>query len=798
VCKWDLFASETMLLPEVLANADALAKLAKLNPLSEAAVESATASSSDRKGSRRTIASSGGKVKEGAERIGGAFTVSADPAWLKAREAKLASIIASSAAKAAGASEPITVTLPDGKKIDGKAFETSPLDIATGISKGLAQACCVASVKYTRRLHNPAEAELITVAADPDGDDAGAPADAAFELWDLARPLEGDCDLKLHKFDSEEGQQVFWHSSAHILGESLETLYGARLTHGPPTGSGFFYDSYMGSTAVTTDMQSALEKQAKKVADAKQPFERVVVTKEECLDLFESNPFKTAMISSKLPEGSSTTVYKCGPFVDLCKGPHLPNTSRVKAFKVAKASSSLWLGKVGNDELQRVYGVAFGDKKELKEWEEIQKAAAERDHRVIGVQQELLFFDDLSPGSCFFLPHGTRIYNRLCDMIRKEYFARNYQEVVTPNMYNLKLWETSGHAAKYKENMFLIDIEGQEFGLKPMNCPGHCIMFKHRKRSYRELPLRMADFGVLHRNELSGALTGLTRVRRFQQDDAHIFCTVGQIKSEVAGVLDMISTVYRYFGMTFALKLSTKPESALGDPATWEKAEQMMAEALDEFKEATGHGWTLNPGDGAFYGPKIDVQVFDALKRPFQCATVQLDFVQPMRFDLKYQAKPEEGADEKSAAEERPVMVHRAVLGSVERMIAILIEHYAGKWPFFLSPRQAMVVPVSKAFEGYAQKVQQEVRAAGFFVDVDLSHRTLNKMVRESQLSQYNYILVVGGDEEKNGTVNVRTRDNTVQGTKTISELIGEFGSMMDDKTLDLELGVAKKVEAKS
>jgi len=549
----------------------------------------------------------------------------------------------------------------------------------------------------------------------------------------------------------------------------------------------------MGTNAVSTDMQGALEKKAKAVADAKQPFERIVVTKEECLKLFEANPFKCAMIASKLPEGSSTTVYRCGPFVDLCKGPHLLNTSRVKAFKVVKASSSQWLGKVGNDELQRVYGVAFGDKKELKEWEELQKAAAERDHRVIGVQQELLFFDELSPGSCFFLPHGCRIYNRLVDLIRKEYFARNYMEVVTPNMYNLKLWETSGHAAKYKENMFLLDIEGQEFGLKPMNCPGHCLMFRHRKRSYRELPMRLADFGVLHRNELSGALTGLTRVRRFQQDDAHIFCTVAQIKSEVAGVLDMIATVYKYFGMTFRLKLSTKPESALGDPKTWEVAEKYMEEALNEFKEKTGQPWSLNPGDGAFYGPKIDVQIFDALKRAHQCATVQLDFVQPMRFDLKYQAQQ---SGEEASSEERPVMVHRAVLGSVERMMAILIEHYAGKWPFFLSPRQALVVPVSKAFEAYAQEVQQSVRAAGFFVDVDMSHRTLQKMVRDAQLSQYNYILVVGKEEAEKGTVNVRTRDNVVRGSKTIAELIGEFQTMMDEHTLDVELDVTKKAQS--
>ena len=476
----------------------------------------------------------------------------------------------------------------------------------------------------------------------------------------------------------------------------------------------------------------------------------------------------------------------------MCKGPHIANTSRVKAFKITKNSASLWLSKQGNDQLQRVYGISFPDKKEFAEWKHFQEQAAKRDHRKIGLEQELFYFDELSPGSCFFLPHGTRLYNKLIETIRGEYWKRNYLEVVTPNMYNLKLWETSGHATKYKENMFCFPIEGQEFGLKPMNCPGHCLMFKHRKRSYRELPMRLCDFGVLHRNELSGALTGLTRVRRFQQDDAHIFCMVNQIKAEVAGVLDMIATVYGFLGMSFALKLSTRPENYLGEIEVWDKAEALMTEALNEYSSVSGHAWSLNPGDGAFYGPKIDVQVFDALKRPHQCATVQLDFVQPMRFDLKYQAPATvtaagegaaagEAGEKKAELFERPVMIHRAVLGSVERMIAILTEHFAGKWPFFLSPRQVQVVPVSKIYIDYALEVQKKLNGAGFFCDVDTSCRTLNKMVRESQLAQYNYILVVGATEAEAGTANVRTRDNEVHGTKSIDDLIAEFTQMAAD-----------------
>ncbi|KAL1508523.1 hypothetical protein AB1Y20_004623 [Prymnesium parvum] len=756
--------------PAFFENPAALAKLAKLNPLSEQ-LAAPSATHSRKEGKRLT--EGGGKSIEGATRIGGAFEPTADPPWLAERSAALDAIVARAAARLEAARQPIRVTLPDGSVKDATAFETTPAHIAEAISKGLLNATCVASVRYSRRLEAAASAVVNTDAME----EAAEEGPSEWELWDVGRPLEGDCELQLHKFDDDKGKEVFWHSSAHILGEALETLYGVKLTHGPATSTGFFYDSYMGKTPVTPEMTAAVEKKVKQLVAAKAPFERVVVSKEEAAALFKDNPFKQAIISSKLPDGAMTTVYRSGKFVDLCRGPHLPNTSRVKAFAVTKTSASQWLGKQGNDELQRVYGITFPDKKDLAEWTALQEEAAKRDHRKIGVDQQLLFFDDLSPGSCFFLPHGCRLYNKLMEIIREQYWKRGYSEVVTPNMYNLKLWETSGHAAKYKENMFCFDIEAQEFGLKPMNCPGHCIMFKSRKRSYRELPMRYADFGVLHRNELSGALTGLTRVRRFQQDDAHIFCTVAQIKEEVAGVLDMIATVYSFFGMKFALKLSTRPENALGDVEVWDRAESLMTEALNEFKAKTGQGWTLNPGDGAFYGPKIDVQVFDALKRAFQCATVQLDFVQPMRFDLKYQSGDTEGSGDKF---ERPVMVHRAVLGSVERMIAILIEHYAGKWPFFLSPRQVMVVPVSKTFTDYALKVRDEIHAAGFYVDVELSQRTLNKMVRETQLAQYNFILVVGAKEEETSTVTIRTRDNEVRAEPvSVADLIAEFKQLV-------------------
>lgn len=762
-------------------NAAALQRLAELNPY---CMEVDEGGSGQARSANKRTSGGGGASVQGTELLGGVWKMEANPAWIAKRLERLELIKAKNAAALAAVVKPaITITLPDGKQMPGMAWETTPLDIAGALSKGLMQAVCVSSVRYSSRLKGVTD--IIEMATGPDDDVSTeeAPAETKWETWDASRPLEGDCELQLLKFDDPRGKEVFWHSTAHMLGQALESEFSARLTHGPPLENGFFYDSYLGGSPFAENMKAAVEKKVTKITSEKQEFHRVVVTKEEALELFSDNPFKLAMIKSKLPDGSSTTVYQNGPFVDLCRGPHIANTGRVKAFSTTKNSASLWLGKQGNDQLQRVYGISFPDKKEMTEWKHLQEEAAKRDHRKIGLEQELFYFDELSPGSCFFLPHGTRLYNKLIETIRSEYWKRNYMEVVTPNMYNLKLWETSGHAAKYKENMFCFPIEGQEFGLKPMNCPGHCLMFKHRKRSYRELPMRLCDFGVLHRNELSGALTGLTRVRRFQQDDAHIFCMVSQIKAEVAGVLDMIATVYGFLGMDFALKLSTRPENFLGEVQVWDKAEALMTEALNEYSGTSGHAWSLNPGDGAFYGPKIDVQVFDALKRPHQCATVQLDFVQPMRFDLKYQAPAGEGAapgadGEKKELYERPVMIHRAVLGSVERMIAILTEHFAGKWPFFLSPRQAQVVPVSKIYIDYALEVQKKLNGAGFYCDVDSSCRTLNKMVREAQLSQYNYILVVGAAEAEAATVNVRTRDNEVHGTKGIDELIDEFSQM--------------------
>jgi threonyl-tRNA synthetase len=514
---------------------------------------------------------------------------------------------------------------------------------------------------------------------------------------------------------------------------------------------GFYYDCEMGDRTVVPEDFTKLQSVIDKMISDKFPFQRLVLQKKDALEMFKHNPFKVQIISGKIPDGGTCTVYRCGPLIDLCKGPHVANTGMIKAMTVTKNSSSYWLGNAENAQLQRVYGISFPDKKKLKEYLEFLELASQRDHRKVGADQQLFFFHDISPGSCFFLPHGARIYNRLIEFIRSEYRKRGFTEVISPNVFNIDLWKTSGHYDNYKENMFLFEVEKTEFGMKPMNCPGHCIMFKHLLRSYRDLPVRYADFGVLHRNEFSGALTGLTRVRRFQQDDAHIFCRENQIEQEVSGALDFLTFVYSKFGFEFSIALSTRPEKFLGEIQQWDRAEKALADCLDR----CGQKWKLNPGDGAFYGPKIDIQLTDALKRKHQCATIQLDFQLPIRFGLQY--KNEDGSFA------RPVIIHRAILGSVERMMAVLTEHTGGKWPFWLSPRQAVVIPVAPNFIDYAQQVQKQLWAAGYWVDVDDSRNQLNKKIREGQLAQYNFILVVGGEEQAAGGVNVRTRDNQVR-----------------------------------
>ncbi|PYI00471.1 putative threonyl-tRNA synthetase [Aspergillus sclerotiicarbonarius CBS 121057] len=589
------------------------------------------------------------------------------------------------------------------------------------------------------------------------------------ELWDLGRPLEGDCTVSYVPFDHPEGREVFWHSSAHCLGEACECEYGCLLSHGPPTPQGFFYDMAMPDNRVVKESDwSSLDSKASRIFKEKQSFDRLEVTKENLKKMFAYSKYKLHYID-KLVTGEKSTVYRCGTLVDLCRGPHIQSTGKIKTFKIMQNSSAYFLGDQTNDSLQRIRGVAFPDKKQMQEHLKFLEEAEKRNHQKIGKEQELFFFDEASPGCPFLLPNGTKIFNALQSLLRSEYRKRGYQEVQTPNMYDVGIWKTSGHWAHYKDDMFKLDVEKREWALKPMNCPGHFVLFGHRERSYRELPLRIADFGVLHRNEASGALSGLTRVRKFQQDDTHIFCTQDQITSEIEGLFDFLQCIYGLFGFTFKLKLSTRPEKYLGELETWNYAEDQLKAAMTKFK---GKDWTIDEGDGAFYGPKIDITIADALKREFQCATIQLDYQAPINFKLEYMSN-EKGAKADEADKEgetkpnepgpgraRPVVIHRAIIGSFERFLGILIEHFGGKWPFWISPRQILIVPVMPAVNDYVEELQTILRGDKLNVDIDISGNTMQKKIRTGQLQQYNFIFVVGAQEKESRTVNIRNRDD--------------------------------------
>ncbi|KAF6273384.1 hypothetical protein mRhiFer1_016571 [Rhinolophus ferrumequinum] len=647
--------------------------------------------------------------------------------------------------KKGNTSNMITVRLADGKTVQGEVWKTTPYQVAADISQELAENAVIAKVNG--------------------------------ELWDLDRPLERDSTLELLMFDNEEAQAVYWHSSAHVLGEAMELYYGGHLCHGLPVDNGFYYDMFIEDRAVSSTELPALENMCKTILQEKQPFERLEVSKEVLLEMFKYNKFKCRILNEKVMT-PTTTVYRCGSLVDLCEGPHVRHTGKIKTIKIFKNSSTYWEGNPEMETLQRIHGISFPDNKMMKSWEKLQEEAKKRDHRKIGTKQELFFFHDLSPGSCFFLPRGAFIYNTLMDFIREEYHRQNFMEVLSPNVYNNKLWEASGHWQHYREKMFTFDIEKDTFALKPMNCPGHCLMFAHRPRSWREMPIRFADFGVLHRNELSDTLSGLTQVRRFQQDDAHIFCTVEQIEEEIKGCLQFLQSVYSTFGFSFQLNLSTRPENFLGEIEMWDEAERQLQNSLMEF----GKPWKMNPGHGAFYGPKIDIKIKDAIGRYHQCATIQLDFQLPVRFNLTYVSK--DGDDKKN-----PVIIHRAILGSVERMIAILSENYGGKWPFWLSPRQVMVIPVEPTCEKYALQVSSEFFEEGFMTDVDLDHScTLNMKIRNAQLAQYNFILVVGENEKTNNAVNLRTRENKIHGEISVTSAIDKLKNLKILRTINAEV----------
>ncbi|MBI3036566.1 threonine--tRNA ligase [Candidatus Woesearchaeota archaeon] len=636
------------------------------------------------------------------------------------------------AKKGKGAAATIKITFPDGASKEFAKGITA-LDVAKSISRGLAEEAIAAKVNGV--------------------------------LYDLTRPIESDASLQLLKFDSAEGKSVFWHSAAHVMAQAVTRLFPfAKLTIGPPFENGFYYD--IDHEPFRPEDLEKIEKEMAKIVAEKLDIKREALAKEEAMKMFKDNHYKIEIIEEDIAAGVELTAYRQGEFVDLCRGPHVPNTGYTKAFKLTKIAGAYWRGDVKNKQLQRLYGIAFPSRQQMDSYFKMLEEAEKRDHRKLGKELELFMFHDWSPGSAFFLPKGAIIYNELTNFIREEYLKRGYKEVITPQLFNKALWELSGHWQHFKENMFVLKVDEDEFALKPMNCPSHVLIFKNRTRSYRELPLRIADFCVLHRNELRGVLGGLTRVRKLSQDDAHIFCTKEQINREIMQLLDFVKFVYvDTFKFEFKAKLSTKPEKFMGDPQLWMLAEEALEDAL----KASKLKYEVKQGEGAFYGPKIDFDVRDSIGRDWQLATIQLDFQMPIKMEAEY-----EGQDGKRHP---AVMIHRAILGSLERFIGVLTEHYAGKFPLWLSPVQVRILTVADRFNDYANQLQRRYFEAGIRVEADEKAESVPYKVREAELDKVNYILVVGEKEVAANTVTVRKGKEqfTVDADKFLRQVVEEI-----------------------
>jgi len=612
----------------------------------------------------------------------------------------------------------VQVTLPDGTALE-LADGASGLDAAEAIGPGLARA----ALAYRQQ----------------------------GELRDLAAPLTADEPIEIiTKTSGDDGLALIRHDAAHVLAAAVTELYpGVKVSIGPAIERGFYYDfEFPDGVVISEDDFETIEAQMKKHIKAGEGFEREELSVADALERFrgEQQDYKVELIEDLVRDEGVETVslYTNGPFTDLCRGPHGQSTKAIGAVKLQSVAGAYWRGDSDRTMLTRIYGTAFFDKKELEAELERLDAARARDHRRLGKELELFEFSEVSPGSAFWLPRGTTIFNELVALSREMGAARGYQEVKTPQLYDAELWKTSGHWEKYRENMFVTSTEDREFGLKPMNCPGHAHLFGGRRWSYRELPVRYSEPGLLHRNELSGTLHGLLRVRHFAQDDAHVFCTEEQVADEVAACLEFAFATYELFGFDVHLELSTRPEQRIGSDEMWDRAEAALVGAL----EARGLEYELNPGDGAFYGPKIDLHMTDSLDRSWQLGTVQLDYSMPERFDLQYT-----GADD---SVHRPVMIHRALMGSYERFVGILIEHYAGEFPVWLAPVQAVVLPVSDRHAEAAEAIAAQLRDRGIRVEVDLRSESVSKLIRDNEIAKIPYMLVVGDKEAEGVDVAVR------------------------------------------
>lgn len=586
---------------------------------------------------------------------------------------------------------------------------------------------------------------------------------------DLSHPLKQGDKITLWNFEDPEGKEVFWHTSAHVLAQAILRLWpDAKPTIGPPIEAGFYYD-FANLNISDADFERIEEEAQKIINENYQPKRYEFKDKEEALKRFANNKYKKELIESF--EGGISG-YEQGEFFDLCRGPHLPNLGKIKAFKVLKTSGAYWKGDAKNEMLTRVYAITFPDRKLLKDYLFMLEEAKKRDHRIIGPKLDLFSLKEEAPGMPFIHPKGMIIWNKLIEFWRDLHTKAGYIEIKTPQLMSQELWETSGHWFHYRENMYSFEIEERHFAIKPMNCPGCMLYYKSHSHSYRELPLRVSELGHVHRHEASGALSGLFRVRSFHQDDAHLFMKPFDIKQEILKVLALTEEIYSAFGLPYRLELSTRPEKSIGTDADWEVATAGLKDALDEW----GEPYRINEGDGAFYGPKIDIHIKDALGRSWQCGTVQLDMALPEKFQLEYM--------DSDGVLKRPVMIHRALFGSIERFFGILIEHFVGKFPLWISPLQVRIITVADRHAEYAHELARTIRQAGLLCDVDDASESVNKKIRSAQMMQINYMLTVGDKEIENKTASLRTRDNVVHGEVQIQDFIQTLEREIKERSL--------------
>ncbi len=590
-------------------------------------------------------------------------------------------------------------------------------------------------------------------------------------IIDLTRPILEDAQITLYDARSKEGIEVIRHSTAHLLAQAFKRLFPtAQFGVGPVIENGFYYDINMAHTLVPSDLQQ-IEKMMKQIVQENMQILRREVTREEAKQLFAHDKLKLELLED-IPENDVVSVYEQGEFYDLCRGPHVSSTGKLQHFKLMHVSGAYWRGDSQNQMLQRIYGVAFATNEEMNDYFVFLEEAEKRNHRKLGKELDLFMFSEEAPGMPFYLANGQIIRNELESFLRNLQTKYDYQEVRTPLMMNQRLWEQSGHWDHYKENMYFTQVDEQSFALKPMNCPGHMLIFKNERHSYRDLPIRMAEFGQVHRHEFSGALNGLLRVRSFCQDDAHIFVTPQQIEDEIALALKIIDQVYKVFGFQYEIELSTRPDDFMGDIKLWDQAEAALENVLNHL----GYPYILNEGDGAFYGPKIDIHIKDAIKRSHQCATVQLDFQLPEKFDLTYINELNEKV--------RPVVIHRAVFGSLDRFLGILIEHFGGAFPTWLAPQQVKVIGVADSHQVYVQQVMQALQQEQIRVSENNYQEKLGKKIREAQMKKIPYILVLGDKECDNQSVTVRKYGKSELTTMPLQQFIEEITQEIRHKKL--------------